>query len=94
MHAETCPVCDGRGHDGKICELDGFYTVCIGCNNKGWVEVSDEPTPPSDKVLVTNSPKTEILKVLGSEEGEKIILEHINKPVDKHVVPPEFDSQR
>jgi len=39
MHAEQCPVCKGKGHDNKICVLDGFYTACYGCEGKGWVEV-------------------------------------------------------
>ncbi len=53
-HAETCPVCGGKG---KIQELGSTAVdnkICQGCDGKGWVSVQDnnvpswlyEPCPP------------------------------------------------
>ncbi|MCK9601053.1 MAG: hypothetical protein M0R06_18570 [Sphaerochaeta sp.] len=43
MHAEKCPICEGKRN---IPRLDGWHChedACHGCNGKGWVEVSDGP---------------------------------------------------
>jgi len=43
MHAEACPVCNGRGtikDDSDIAVITGVQ--CHGCHGKGWVEVRDE----------------------------------------------------
>ena len=42
-HAETCPVCGGKG---KIQELGSTAVdnkICQGCDGKGWVSVEDTP---------------------------------------------------
>ena len=53
MHAEKCPICDGKGKIKK----DDFKPLidsetCHGCGGKGWIEVQDDtktiyiPYPP------------------------------------------------
>lgn len=52
MHAEKCPICDGKGRTViENTATTGGITIpptepCHGCNGKGWVEVSDEPQEP------------------------------------------------
>lgn len=48
MHAEKCPICEGRGHLGFV--EDAYQkpnstadAVCHGCGGEGWVEVNDSP---------------------------------------------------
>jgi hypothetical protein len=43
MHAEKCPICEGKG---KVPRIDGWNChedACHGCGGKGWVEVKDGP---------------------------------------------------
>ena len=44
MHAEKCPICEGKG--AVIDDMNGYApstnrVVCHGCGGKGWVEVHD-----------------------------------------------------
>ena len=41
MHAEKCPVCDGRGQVTDVMQPSCFK-ACHGCGGKGWVEVRDD----------------------------------------------------
>ena len=50
-HAEVCPLCGGSGVAGAYGKGNrplpvgtACYTLCHGCNGKGWVEVEDGPT--------------------------------------------------
>ena len=62
MHAERCPICYGEGTLRYIdgIELSGIHLngeeekQCHGCNGKGWVEVQNETTLPSETLFVTN----------------------------------------
>lgn len=43
MHAEKCPVCDGKGTLPDYSAYSTFTAevMCHGCNGLGWVQVSD-----------------------------------------------------
>ena len=54
-HAEKCPVCGGKGNARKgNSEPNEGPLDCHGCNGKGWVEVEDHISPPSETLFVTN----------------------------------------
>lgn len=56
MHAEKCPICEGKGsiHEygfrGKSTACDGKEHVCHGCDGKAWVEV-----PDTERIVVSGS---------------------------------------
>lgn len=39
IHAEKCPVCNGKGKVGNDNKRDCSGVPCHGCNGKGWIEV-------------------------------------------------------
>lgn len=41
MHAEKCPVCDGKGTIPSCSMCSTLEITCHGCNGIGWVQVSD-----------------------------------------------------
>ena len=47
MHAEICPICQGKGticnHEiGTPQYLHPTCPTCHGCNGNGWVQVADD----------------------------------------------------
>lgn len=48
MHAEICPVCEGKGKVYDVWEPGGTAPpthTCHGCGGLGWVTVGVEPNP-------------------------------------------------
>jgi DnaJ-class molecular chaperone len=46
VHAELCPVCQGRGVVASPKPLEtGKEIPCHGCGGTGWVTVQDSNTP-------------------------------------------------
>ena len=50
MHAELCPVCNGKGVIYGIAESAVPYKTCHGCGGTGWVTVADSIPLSTKKV--------------------------------------------
>ncbi len=44
-HAETCPICWGKGKIQEPGSTAVCDKACHGCNGSGWVSVQDAPVP-------------------------------------------------
>ena len=72
MHAELCPVCEGKGINTRVTvEWDTpegrehEHPTCHGCDGRGWVPVEDDkPTPPK---FAIHSHPVEVLEAVPSE---------------------------